>query len=248
MNANPSYDSVAALKAASQTVLTQQPSEGLEKYQFYHLNRLALDYEWLCHSHAPGSRTLEIGGYPFFLTLALKTKGFQITTVDKPTDISSKLSSSLGLEVVGCDIEKDKLPFPDNSFDIILLNEVFEHLRIDLIFTMQEIHRVLKPGGKLWLSTPNLKSLKGIINFHVKSEAWSVVGEGLYAQYKSLHEQGFMGHVREYTSHEVTGFLKEVGFKPKEVIYRGRFNHFAARLAASAFPSLKPYFSVTASK
>jgi SAM-dependent methyltransferase len=248
MNANPSADSVAALKAASQEVLTQQPSEGLKKYQFYHLNRLALDYEWLCRSHSSNSKTLEIGGYPFFLTLALKHRGFQITTVDKPTDISSKLSSALGLEVVGCDIEKDKLPFPDNSFDVILLNEVFEHLRIDLIFTMNEVHRVLKPGGKLWLSTPNLKSLKGIINFHVKSEAWSVVGEGLYAQYKSLHEQGFMGHVREYTSKEVSGFLANVGFKPGKVIYRGRYNNAPARWVAGAFPSLKPYFSVVASK
>lgn len=239
---------MAALQSASQTVLAQQPSEALKKYQFFHLDRLALDYEWLCRSHAQGARALEIGGYPFFLTLALKQKGFRITTVDKPTDISNKLSSSLGLEVVGCDIEKDKLPFPDNSFDVILLNEVFEHLRIDLIFTMNEVHRVLKPGGQLWLSTPNLKSLKGIINFHFKSEAWSVVGEGLYAQYKSLHEQGFMGHVREYTSKEVTGFLSHIGFKPGQVIYRGRYNNAPARVMASAFPSLKPYFSVVASK
>jgi hypothetical protein len=98
------------------------------------------------------------------------------------------------------------------------------------------------------LSTPNLKSLKGIINFHIKSEAWSVVGEGLYAQYQSLHEQGFMGHVREYTSKEVTGFLSHIGFKPGQVIYRGRYNNAPARVVASAFPSLKPYFSVVASK
>jgi len=39
-----------------------------------------------------------------------------------------------------------EIPFPDNSFDVILCNHVLEHVRDD-IQAMKEMHRVLKPGG-----------------------------------------------------------------------------------------------------
>ena len=43
----------------------------------------------------------------------------------------------------------------------MLFNEVFEHLRINLVFTMTEVHRVLEPNGVLMLSTSNPTSWKG---------------------------------------------------------------------------------------
>lgn len=51
------------------------------------------------------------------------------------------------------DIEKEPLPFEDNSVDEILAHEVLEHLS-DLIFPMNEMHRVLKPEGILWGKVP----------------------------------------------------------------------------------------------
>ena len=53
-------------------------------------------------------------------------------------------------------------PVPDDSYDLVLFNEVFEHLRLDLVFTMTEVRRVLKNDGTLLLSTPNHRSLVGI--------------------------------------------------------------------------------------
>ena len=47
-----------------------------------------------------------------------------------------------------CDIEKEKLPFEDNSVDEIACYETLEHLE-DLIFAMNEMWRVLKPEGFL---------------------------------------------------------------------------------------------------
>ncbi|MEM8530593.1 MAG: class I SAM-dependent methyltransferase [Chloroflexota bacterium] len=46
------------------------------------------------------------------------------------------------------------LGFPSESFDVVTLWEVIEHLP-DPRQTLIEIHRVLKPGGRLILSTPN---------------------------------------------------------------------------------------------
>lgn len=54
--------------------------------------------------------------------------------------------------IVNCPGEK--LDFPDNFFDIVFQNEVLEHVQDDKK-TIEECARVLKPGGKLIIFTPN---------------------------------------------------------------------------------------------
>lgn len=236
------------MHASAHKILVSDENGELADYSLYHSERLALDFEWIVETVKKISSVLEIGGYPFFLTSSLKERGYEIQTIDKLSLSASRLADRLGLQITACDIETERLPFADNSFDEVLFNEVFEHLRIDPIFTMEEIHRVLRPGGRLWLSTPNLRSLRGIINFLFKSEAWSVVGEGVYAQYKHLRTQGWMGHVREYTSKEIAAFLQSVGFKIEATVYRGRYKNPAAHLLSCLAPSFKPYFSIIAKK
>lgn len=248
MNTKPSEAALSAIKSAAKQISDVDPSMANSDYLKYHKDRLAIDFDWI-NSHIDiESILLEIGGQPFFLTLSLKNHGFNVKTIDILSESASKVANQLELRVTACDIEKDKLPFDDNSFDEIILNEVFEHLRLDLIFTMSEILRVLKPGGRLWLSTPNLRSIRGIYNFIFKSESWSVVGEGLYAQYMSLRTHGYMGHNREYTSKEVANFITSIGFKVEKIVYRGGYKNTFANISSKIFPSLNPYFSIISKK
>lgn len=55
----------------------------------------------------------------------------------------------------------DKVPYPDNFFDGILLLDVLEHVR-DEQPVLDEIYRLLRPGGRLILSVPNLGWLAGL--------------------------------------------------------------------------------------
>lgn len=48
----------------------------------------------------------------------------------------------------------EHLPFPDNSFDVIVLNEVIEHVTDDTA-TMREALRVIRPGGHIAIYAPN---------------------------------------------------------------------------------------------
>jgi len=48
----------------------------------------------------------------------------------------------------------EALPFPDNTFDVVLLHEVIEHVRSDGQ-TLKEAYRCLKPGGRLVIFAPN---------------------------------------------------------------------------------------------
>lgn len=56
---------------------------------------------------------------------------------------------------VSSDVESDRLPLPDGSVDAVLMLQVWEHFAIDPMHALWEVNRVLKPGGRLVLSTPN---------------------------------------------------------------------------------------------
>lgn len=57
-----------------------------------------------------------------------------------------------GIDVIR-DIEKQCLPFGDSTVDHIHCGDVLEHIH-DLVFVMNELWRILKPGGRLHISTP----------------------------------------------------------------------------------------------
>ena len=128
---------------------------------------------------------------------------------------------------------------------MVIFNELFEHLRINPIFTMREIHRVLKPGGRLMLSTPSLRSLRGLANLLLKDKSFSV-SANLYEAYEKLEWLGHMGHVREYTATEVTVFLDRLGFDIDALVFRGRDPNNLINRIIGVFPALKPFVTYVA--
>ena len=123
---------------------------------------------------------------------------------------------SVQLRAVACDIEREALPFNDHSFATIMLCATFEHLRVDPLFALEEMRRVLQPGGLLYLTTPNLYQLGNIASF--------ALGRGLafdpIREYGKLRTVGHMGHVREYTASEIRRFLERAGFATVGVAMR----------------------------
>jgi SAM-dependent methyltransferase len=63
-----------------------------------------------------------------------------------------------GIDVARLDLETDPFPWPDGSVDVVICNQVLEHLK-NIWLPMSEMHRVLRPGGIGIFSVPNLGSL-----------------------------------------------------------------------------------------
>lgn len=60
--------------------------------------------------------------------------------------------------VCAVDIERERLPFPDRSFDVVVCNQVLEHLKT-VIAPLREMMRVTQTGGFVAVGIPNLSSL-----------------------------------------------------------------------------------------
>src|SRR4051812_8728831 len=65
---------------------------------------------------------------------------------------------SRGIEVAQLDLEADVFPWPEASIDVVVCNQVFEHLK-NIFLPIAEIARVVRPGGALVFSVPNLAAL-----------------------------------------------------------------------------------------
>jgi SAM-dependent methyltransferase len=241
-------DCTAALYPGEQSL-----SEWHASYVSDHKSRIALDLDIIKERVSEGSAVLEFGSVPLLFTVALSASNFNVTGIDIAPERYEETIENNDINVIRCDIEKEKLPLASNSFDAAVFNELFEHLRINPIFTLSEVLRVLKPGGIMMLSTPNLRSLAGIYNFLVRNRAYSCSGN-IYAEYQKMKELGHMGHVREYTTTEISEFLENVGFKIESVIYRGQFDteytllNRPIQLFTGLFPSLRPFVSYVAKK
>ncbi len=179
-----------------------------------HLNRYIHEIK-LINKYFKQGKILEIGSIPCHITYILYKFKFPFTGVDINPDRCKHLTDKYDIKIIKADIETAPLPFEDNEFDLILFNEIFEHLRIDPIFTLKEINRVLKPGGTMILSTPNLYSLLKIIKY-LRGQSFN----NAYLEFEKLYTIGHMGHIREYTENEVKTFLTNTGFKVLDVEYK----------------------------
>jgi SAM-dependent methyltransferase len=126
-----------------------------------------------------------------------------------------KVITSESGQVFECDIdlfdaEKDPYPYADASFDTVLCCELIEHLFEDPMHMMSEINRILKPGGHLVLTTPNIGSLRSVsailLGYHPAFFP-------AYIRPRVEGEEAEARHNREYVPMEVQHLLTDSGFE-----------------------------------
>ncbi len=132
-----------------------------------------------------------------FYKLFRKQKNLDYTT----TDLFSPLA----------DVKADicNLPFEDNQYDVILCNHVLEHIPDDTK-AMQELYRVLKPGGMAILQIP--QDLKREVTFADDSIVDQKERAAIFGQYD---------HVRIY-GRDYFDKLRSIGFKVVEEDYTNK--------------------------
>jgi len=96
------------------------------------------------------------------------------------------------------------LPFQTNSFDCVICSQVIEHIRISMV-PFQEMSRVLKPGGRLILGTPDYRTIM-----------WRII-EPLYGFFiPGGYEDE---HITHYHREGMVHLLDTLGFSVEKVLY-----------------------------
>ncbi len=139
------------------------------------------------------------------LAIKLQSLGFEVTGLDVDTAARARLGESFVLS----DLNK-ALPCEDESFDAVFSTEGIEHLENHYHF-LREINRVLKPGGLLILTTPNIVALRSRVR---------VLGSGFFGRdSRPLHESARhpLHHIGLATFPELRYELHVSGFHLKAV-------------------------------
>jgi SAM-dependent methyltransferase len=114
-----------------------------------------------------------------------------------------------GLTLVRASVESAGLPIASASADVMIMSELIEHL-VDPDSVLDEVWRVLKPGGTLLLSTPNLAAWynRGLLVLGIQPLFTEVSLRGVYGRPGSV----VAGHLRLFTSRALLGLLAAHGF------------------------------------
>lgn len=118
------------------------------------------------------------------------------------------------------DCTADCWPLTSESWDMLVLMEVLEHIDRHPQHVFAEINRALKPGGRLFLTTPNITSWKKLLN--LSDGDWD---------YDSPTFGGFQGHRYEYSWYQLATIAERSGFRVLSLKARDVYPHDPAGLA-----------------
>jgi 2-polyprenyl-3-methyl-5-hydroxy-6-metoxy-1,4-benzoquinol methylase len=183
---------------------------------------ILLDFNEMFSNKGTPSRVLEISSFLGVVDIALAKMGFDVYTYDIPefqnnTQLKKLYSEYNVHPSIGYirDIWKTGLPYPDNHFDAVIFSEVIEHLNMNPLPVLQEINRILKPDGILYITTPNQVSLINRITLFLGGSIRNSISTSV-TQIDQTQNTICGIHWREYTLNELVEILEITGFSIKK--------------------------------
>ncbi|OLC37195.1 MAG: hypothetical protein AUH28_04645 [Acidobacteria bacterium 13_1_40CM_56_16] len=195
-------------------------SGGLKKLESVY-RKLALRDHIAFITKAAGDRgvdVLDVGCGSGTLLGLLKHRGFRVTGLDFSAEAAAIAKAENGVDVAVGTLEEAH--FPAESFDVVTLFHVMEHVTNPRL-VLAQVSRVLKPNGVAILQVPNIESWQ----FKIFGARW--------------YGLDIPRHVIDYSRNSMLKLLADSGFVVN------RIRHFNLRdngpaLVSSVFPSLDP--------
>lgn len=172
-----------------------------------------------------GARLLDVGAHWLHQSLLYAQDGYKVTAADFPVTLEKssvkKMAEDYSMKLFSChdishiDTFKD---FPDNSFDIILFTEFLEHITFNPINLWKGLYRILSPGGKIIITTPNYYYYKPRIRGCLR--LLTRMGGGISIN-EILNIKTYGHHWKEYSAQEIQYYFQSLSndFVVKNLAY-----------------------------
>jgi SAM-dependent methyltransferase len=159
---------------------------------------------------ARGDRILDFGSGPCDKTAVLQTLGFKCAAYDDLLDDWHKVEGNrekiiafakeCGIEFYQAD--GNRLPFVENSFDMVMMHDIIEHLHDSPRDLLNDLVGVIKPGGYLFITVPNAVKLL--------NRVYILIGKSVSPSYDLYYwyPGGWRGHIREYVKDDLKKLAK----------------------------------------
>ena len=205
----------------------------------------------------PGTRVLDFGCGPMDKTAVLSRMGFDCAGYDDLRDYWHNLEDNRNkiLEFAR-DAKIDfkvadgsALPFAPDSFDLVMLLDVIEHLHDSPKDLLNDLLGLVKPGGLLMITVPNAVNVRKRLDV--------LRGRTNYPSYESFYwyPGPWRGHVREYVKGDLERLTRFLGLDLVElrgcdhILYKlPGFARPPYRLITGIFPGLKDTWLLVARK
>lgn len=154
----------------------------------------------------PKGRVLDVGSGIGELSRKFASLGHQAAACDCLPESEWTHGGAVGY--TRCDLAAG-LPYPDESFDYIVCLEVIEHVENPMALC-RDIGRVLRKGGRLYMSTPNILSMRSRVKFLLD-------GSFLFFNFPPIEWDRKEGrpsvHVHPIRFHELEYYLHKAGLE-----------------------------------
>lgn len=200
----------------------------LETYWPENAQRVKSIVELASRADAPAGgkqpAVLEVGcanGYIACLFAELGFRAFAIDSYDESTRDEMFARREIAYTKGNLNDDPPLATFANNSMDVVVLGEVFEHILNHPAGLLQAVYRILRPGGMVILTTPNPSTLANSVR---------LLGDGyvLWGTPSFLRDVKIQGntvidrgdiHYREYPAWIVSDLMKEIGYRIASLQY-----------------------------
>ena len=191
-------------RSYSKCVLSKKFFEANNYYSIYK-SRYRKTMEFLSQLDLPQhANIVEVGGGQIAL-LCKDLFGDHVTI----WDVNDKYFNSLNadnVETAQYDLLHDSAPPVRDTFDLLVLCEVVEHLPVPLYEILRRIAVSLRPGGQILITTPNIYRLRNVLRL--------LVGKDIFCNWELPEKGRFLGHVTEFSLRRLEWQIKKAGLTP----------------------------------
>ncbi|MDG4649619.1 class I SAM-dependent methyltransferase [Roseibacterium sp. SDUM158017] len=183
----------------------------VEDVDYYHASGTRF---WLSFRHIadiglpPGAVAVDIGGGIMGVLLSRLLR-FDVIVADVNERARADIES-LGLRFAIIDLFRDGPP-PAKDVDLVVLQEVIEHIPQPPYLVMRRIAGMLKPGGHLFITTPNGHRFRNLV--------YMALGKEILGIYRYPEQGEALGHQHEYTRKQMIWQSERAGFEVQRAEY-----------------------------